>query len=373
MAAPTHRRHACGGAARGAARRGVRRAGVQRPIEIGPYLGAGGGVFVAEQDGRVFVLDEAGEASMLIDLRDRVDRRGNEEGLLSLALEPGFGEHGRFWVWYSPSGHVGGDRSTRLARFEADPSAVPPRADPSSEIAAIELQQPFSTHNGGAIRFGPDGMLYLGIGDGGSGGDPFRHGQQLGTLFGTVIRIDVRDASAETPYTIPRDNPWASGTSGRAEMWAFGFRNPWRMAFDPDGGQLWLGDVGGGLREEINVIFSGGNFGWNRLEGSLCAAGPGCDKSGRELPVAEYGRDLGCAVMGGVVYRGSAVPALRGQYLFADFCSRRVWAMPAAGGGGAFAEIALSPRPVVSFGVDADGEVYLLTFGGAALRIEAAQ
>ena len=342
----------------------------ERPIETGAYLGAGGGMFVAEQDGRVFALPDGGGVSLLIDLRDRVDRRGNEEGLLSLALEPGFREHGRFWVWYSPRGLAGGARATRLARFEADPAAVPPRADPSSELAALELRQPYSNHNGGAIRFGPDGMLYLGVGDGGAGGDPLGHGQDRTTLFGSVIRIDVRGASADAPYAIPPGNPFAGGAEGRPELWAYGLRNPWRMAFDPATGALWAGDVGQGDREEIDVIERGANYGWNRLEGSRCFEAGACDASDTAPPAAEYGRGLGCSVTGGVVYRGEAIPALAGRYLFADFCSGRVWAMPAAGG--AFAEIARSPRPVSSFGVDARGEVYLLTFGGPALRIEAA-
>ena len=342
----------------------------ERPVEAGAYLGAGGGMFVAEQDGRVFALPDGGGVSLLIDLRDRVDRRGNEEGLLSLALEPGFREHGRFWVWYSPRGLAGGARATRLARFEADPAAVPPRADPASELAALELRQPYSNHNGGAIRFGPDGMLYLGVGDGGAGGDPLGHGQDRTTLFGSVIRIDVRGASADAPYAIPPGNPFAGGAEGRAELWAYGLRNPWRMAFDPATGALWAGDVGQSDREEIDVIERGANYGWNRLEGSRCFEAEACDASDTAPPAAEYGRGLGCSVTGGVVYRGEAIPALAGRYLFADFCSGRVWAMPAAGG--AFAEIARSPRPVSSFGVDADGEVYLLTFGGPALRIEVA-
>ena len=345
----------------------------ERPVEAGAYPageGSGGGMFVAEQDGRVFVLpDAAGSgASLLIDLRGRVDRRGNEEGLLSLALEPGFGEHGRFWVWYSPDGRPRGDRSTRLSRFEADPAADPPRADPASELVALELRQPYSNHNGGAVRFGPDGMLYLGIGDGGSQGDPLGHGQNPATLFGSVIRIAVRGASAAAPYAIPPDNPFAGAEGGaRPEIWATGLRNPWRMAFDPATGALWAGDVGQGDREEIDVIERGGNYGWSLLEGSACLRADACGAPGLTPPVAEYGRGLGCSVTGGVVYRGAAIPALAGRYLFADYCSGRVWALPP--GGGAFAEIARSPRPVASFGVDARGEVYLLTFGGPALRI----
>lgn len=341
----------------------------ERPVEAGAW--PGGGMFVAEQDGRVFVLqDGGGAAALLIDLRDRVSRRSNEEGLLSLAPEPGFGEHGRFWVWYSRSGLPGGARATRLARFEAGPAAGPPRADPASELAALELRQPFPNHNGGAIRFGPGGMLYLGVGDGGASGDPLGHGQDRSTLFGSVIRIDVRGASADVPYAIPPDNPFADGADGRPEIWAWGLRNPWRMAFDPATGALWAGDVGQDAREEIDVIERGANYGWSRIEGSACFGGGACDASDTVLPVAEYGRELGCSVTGGVVYRGEAVPALAGRYLFADFCSGRVWALPARGG--AFAEIAVSPRPVSSFGVDAAGEVYLLTFGGPALRIEAA-
>ena len=344
-----------------------------RPIEIGTYpVGPVGpadrtapGVFVAEQDGYILVLHpDAGEAVELLDISDRVSRRGNEEGLLSVALDPRFDETGHLWVYYSPSGVP---RMSRLSRFTVDP-ADPLRVLPDSELVIIEVEQPYSNHNGGAIRFGPDGMLYLGYGDGGSGGDPRDHGQNLATLLGSLIRIDVRDASAEAPYAIPSDNPFVGVDGARPEIWAYGLRNPWRMAFDPETGALWVGDVGQREIEEIDRIERGDNYGWNRLEGTRCyEPSQGCDREGTVLPVAEYTHNLGCSVTGGVVYRGEAIPALAGHYLFSDFCSGRLWAFPLDGG--EVVEVAVSPRPVSSFGTDADGEVYVLTFGGAVLRI----
>ena len=344
-----------------------------RPIEIGTYpVGPVGpadrtapGVFVAEQDGYILVLHpDADEAVELLDISDRVSRRGNEEGLLSVALDPRFDETGHLWVYYSPSGVP---RMSRLSRFTVDP-ADPLRVLPDSELVIIEVEQPYSNHNGGAIRFGPDGMLYLGYGDGGSGGDPRDHGQNLATLLGSLIRIDVRDASAEAPYAIPSDNPFVGVDGARPEIWAYGLRNPWRMAFDPETGALWVGDVGQREIEEIDRIERGDNYGWNRLEGTRCyEPSQGCDREGTVLPVAEYTHNLGCSVTGGVVYRGEAIPALAGHYLFSDFCSGRLWAFPLDGG--EVVEVAVSPRPVSSFGTDADGEVYVLTFGGAVLRI----
>ncbi len=341
-----------------------------RPIEIGVYPvgpepGSAPGMFLAEQDGRILVLHpDADAAAELLDISDQVSRRGNEEGLLSVALDPRFDESGRLWVYYSASGVP---RMSRLARFTVDP-ADPLRVVPDSELVIIEVEQPYSNHNGGAIRFGPDGMLYLGYGDGGSGGDPRGHGQNLATLLGSVIRIDVRDASRAAPYAVPPDNPFVGVEGARTEIWAYGLRNPWRMAFDPETGALWAGDVGQGEIEEIDRVEAGGNYGWNRLEGTRCfSPREGCDPEGTVLPVAEYEHNLGCSVTGGVVYRGEAIPALAGHYLFSDFCSGRLWALPLDGG--EVVEIAVSPRPVSSFGTDADGEVYVLTFGGAVLRI----
>ena len=343
----------------------------ERPVEVGAYpVGPDGAtasaLFVAEQDGRVLVLDAgSGASAPLLDIRERVSRRGNEEGLLSVALDPDFAATGHLWVYYSASG---GPRMTRLSRFTVE-AGGPPRADPASELVILEVGQPFSNHNGGAVRFGPDGMLYLGLGDGGSAGDPRNHGQNLATLLGGVIRIDVRDASEAARYAVPADNPFVGIEGARPEIWAYGLRNPWRMTFDPVTGELWAGDVGQDAAEEIDVIERGGNHGWRVLEGTRCfEPREGCGRAGMTPPVAEYGHHLGCSVTGGVVYRGEAVPALAGHYLFADFCSGLVWALPP--GGGDAVEIAVSPRPVSSFGEDAAGEVYLLTFGGAALRIE---
>ena len=242
------------------------------PVELAVYpVGQepGSSLFVAGQDGRVVVLRDVlgggrprGE-ELLLDISGQVARRGEEEGLLSVAVDPLFTANGHLWVYYSAAGVP---RSTRLSRFTVDLAA-----DPGSELVIIEVEQPFPNHNGGAIRFGPDGMLYLGFGDGGSGGDPMAHAQNVATLLGSVIRIDVREASAAAPYAIPADNPFAGVGGAREEIWAFGLRNPWRMAFDREGGALWLGDVGQGAVEEIDVIERGANYGWNRLEGSRCS------------------------------------------------------------------------------------------------------
>ena len=338
----------------------------EQPIEIGVYPvgpagGTGPGAFVAEREGRILLLHPDGdEAAELLDITDRVSMAGNEEGLLSVALDLRFEETGHLWLYYSARG---APRVTRLSRFAVDP-ADPRRVDPRSELVVLEVNQPYSNHNGGSIRFGPGGMLYLGLGDGGLA----REAQNLGTLLGSVIRIDVREASAASPYAVPSDNPFVDAGDARPEIWAFGFRNPWRMAFDPATGVLWAGDVGRADIEEIDRVEAGGNYGWNRFEGTRCVSPRvGCDQEGTVLPAVEYGHHLGCSVTGGVVYRGKAIPTLAGHYLFSDFCRGQLWALPPDGG--EVVEIAVSPRSVASFGADADGEVFVLTFWGAVLRI----
>ena len=333
----------------------------RRPVELGGY--PGGRLFVAEQDGLVLLFDGDGSNErVLLDIRSLVSREGDEEGLLSIALDPAFEASGHVWAYYSVAG---GPRRTRLSRFTATADV----AGASSELVVLEAPQPFSNHNGGAIRFGPDGMLYLGFGDGGAGGDPFGNGQNPSTLLGAIIRIDVRAATAAAPYAVPADNPLLATPGARPEVWAYGFRNPWRMAFDPATGALWVGDVGQDAVEEIDVVERGGNYGWNRLEGDRCfEPARGCDASGTIAPVATYGREGGCSVTGGVVYRGPALPSLAGWYVYGDFCSGRVWAL-AADLSGEPVLIAQTGLAISSFGVDAESEVYVLSFDAPVMRI----
>jgi glucose/arabinose dehydrogenase len=335
-----------------------------RPVEIGPY--PGGRLFLAEQEGLVSLLATDGTTSgALLDIRPQVSRAGNEEGLLSVALDPGFPGRPYVYAYYSVAG---GQRRTRLARFEVASDV----AAPASEKIILEQAQPFENHNGGAIRFGPDGMLYLGLGDGGSGGDPFGNGQNLGTWLGKMLRIDVRVADVSTRYTVPADNPFIGTPGALPEIWAFGFRNPWRMAFDAGTGALWAGDVGQDTVEEIDVVRRGANYGWNRFEGDSCYRAP-CPSAGMVAPVATYRHSEGCSVSGGVVYRGRAVPSLVGWYLYADFCSGRVWGVNVDGGAAVQLLGSQSGRAIASWGTDAAGEVYALVHGGAVLRVTGAE
>lgn len=343
-----------------------------RPLEVGAY--PGGRFFVAEQGGLVhLVAADGSDRRVLLDVREHIDVDLGE-GLLSVALDPGFERNGHLWAYYFAAGEP--PRSV-LARFEV----VEDTADPATRLEVLVLPQPGYNQNGGAIRFGPDGMLYLGLGDGSAATDPFENGQNLGTLLGSVIRIDVSESSATEPYTVPPDNPFVGVEGARDEIWAYGFRNPWRMAFDPEDGALWLGDVGFIDNEEVNRVRRGANHGWNVAEGFGCLTpARECATAGMTPPVTAYGHDDGrCSVTGGVVYRGDALRALRGVYLFGDFCSGEVFALRPP------TEDAEPPigrtEPVVlvtgagllvSFGLDADGEVLVVDYvGGAIWRITA--
>ena len=332
-----------------------------RPIELGAL--PDGRLFVADQEGIVFVLEgDGGDEDVLLDIRPRVSRNGNEEGLLSVALDPRFESNRHLWVYYSRAN----PRRSVLSRFTVGPF----EADPVSELVVLEIAQPFSNHNGGAVRFGFDGMLYLGLGDGGAANDQLEAGQDLSTLLGKVIRIDVRNASAGTPYAVPADNPFAGEPGAEPEIWAYGLRNPWRMAFDPTTGVLWAGDVGQGAREEISVIRRGENYGWDIVEGDIChEPQSGCDTTGLTFPVAVYGHTSErCSVTGGVVYRGTEVPEIAGNYLYADFCTGELWAMPVDGSREPMI-VASGLGFVASFGLDAAGEVYVLRFGQPIARL----
>jgi len=294
-----------------------------------------------------------------LDIRDRViPSPAEEEGLLGLAFAPDFTTSGTFYVYYTTDN----PRHNRLSRFIAQGD----RADPGSERVMLDLPpKRFSNHNGGALAFGPDGYLYIGVGDGGGGGDPDGNAQNTGSLFGKILRIDV---SGET-YAIPPDNPFSQG-GGAPEVYAYGLRNPWRLSFDSKTGALWTADVGQNQWEEVDRIVRGGNYGWNVLEGNHCfQPSSGCGTAGLIAPRVEYSHEFGCAIIGGYVYRGQAMPELDGWYVYGDFCSGRVWAVNAESDSGAAIPIADTGASISSFALDASGELYLLTFDRGVLKL----
>jgi glucose/arabinose dehydrogenase len=318
---------------------------------------------LATKDGRVWELAGDGLVEMpLLDLRDRV-RDSGEQGLLGLAVHPD--DPGRWFVHYSAL-----DGDTVLSEFREDTGAF----DSSLERVLLRLDQPASNHNGGQLSFGPDGMLYLGLGDGGGADDRFGQGQRPDTLLATIVRIDPDGGD---PYGIPADNPFADGEGGAPEVWAFGLRNPWRFWFD--GPWLYIGDVGQNAFEEIDVVSAepaGYNFGWPITEGFHCfSPSSGCEVEGLTLPALEISHgDAGtCSVTGGVVYRGAAIPELEGHYLYSDFCGGYLrsfrWDGAAAVEPRDWTDQVGVPGQVVSFGVDPSGEVYVLTTD-AVYRIE---
>jgi glucose/arabinose dehydrogenase len=317
-------------------------------------------LYVAEKTGRVMAIrDSEVDPTPVLDLSEAVSL-GGEQGLLGLAFSP----DGRFlYVNYTD---VRGD--TRLVEYAMRDD----RAVPSSRRQLLFVDQPYDNHNGGDLVFGPDGYLYIGLGDGGSGGDPHGNAQSLGTLLGKMLRIDPRPAGGD-PYTIPPDNPFVDRAGARPEIWAYGLRNPWRYSFDRATGDLWIADVGQSAWEEIDRhpadAPSGANYGWNLVEGSHRYAGAPPD--GAIPPAYEYSHEAGgCVVIGGAVYRGTAIPALTGAYLFADLCRGELEALR-LGADGDVEHAMLGPTVpnVSSFGEDADGEIYVLSLGGGVYRL----
>ena len=324
-------------------------------------------LFVVEQEGRIytFVNDAAVEtATLFLDIRDRVNDAGNEEGLLSLAFHPNFQENGYFFVDYTTSD----PRRTIISRFALDASD-PSLGDPQSEVVLLEIGQPYSNHNGGQIAFGPDGYLYVGMGDGGSGGDPQGHGQDRSTLLGAILRLDIDGGGDENPYSIPPDNPFVDNSDGfREEIYAYGLRNPWRFSFDTLTGELWVADVGQNNWEEIDVVRSGGNYGWKTMEGAHCySPSSGCNQTGLEPPVWEYDHGTGYSITGGYVYRGSSVGGMYGAYIYGDYGSGRVWALHYDGVNATNEELFGTSLNIASFGVGHDDEIYVVAFNGDQL------
>lgn len=314
-----------------------------------------GRFFLTEQAGVVRVFQPGAAAEVFMDIRSKVLTDHNEEGLLGLAFDSGFRANGYFYLYYSANN----PRRNVLARFSVQPGDSS-RGDPNSETVLLELPKPFGNHNGGQLAFGPDGYLYLGPGDGGGAGDPFRNGQNTGALLGKILRIDVRRGS--NGYSIPPDNPFVGVDGSRGEVWAYGMRNPWRFSFDRATGELWVGDVGQNRWEEIDRVEKGRNYGWNVMEGFHCySPSSGCDQARLELPLAEYSHDDGCSVTGGYVYRGKAIASLQGAYIYGDFCSGRIWSLRRNGGQVEVKGLLDTNLQITSFAEDLQGEVYVLS------------
>ncbi|MBI2401463.1 MAG: PQQ-dependent sugar dehydrogenase [Gemmatimonadetes bacterium] len=338
-------------------------AGLTNPL----YLTAPPGdprLFVAEQPGRIrIVADESLLATPFLDITDRV-LDGGERGLLSVAFHPNYATNGYFYVDYTD---LSGDTRVERYRVSADPNL----ADQGSAKLILFVDQPYANHNGGLVLFGPDGMLYVGLGDGGSGGDPHGYGQNRGVLLGKVLRLDVDRGD---PYAIPADNPFLGVSGARGEIWAYGLRNPWRFAFDREAGLLYIADVGQNRQEEVDVApgSAGGlNYGWSVMEGDGCYGASTCDRSGLTLPVLTYARSGGnCSVIGGFAYRGEHMAALRGHFFYSDYCGGWVKSFRYDGSGAADQrDWSLTLGSVLSFGEDAAGELYVLSADGKVYRL----
>ncbi|RJP47357.1 MAG: glucose dehydrogenase [Anaerolineaceae bacterium] len=334
--------------------------GLVRPLDIQNAGDGSGRLFIVEQAGVIRILQNGALLETpFLDISERVDDDGNEQGLLGLAFHPGFAGNGFFYVNYT---EVGGD--TVIARFTATGDI----ADPNSEIRLLGVKQPFPNHNGGGLAFGPDGYLYIALGDGGSGGDPQGNGQNRNTLLGKILCIDVDNGE---PYAVPADNPFGS------EVFHYGLRNPFRFSFDGLTGDLWIGDVGQGAWEEIDFLPAGTpggiNFGWNRFEG-MHDYSAGDIPADYRPPLFEYSHDQGCSVTGGYVYRGS-MPEWQGVYFYGDFCSGKVWgALPRIISADAEESISTvlfeTGAQITTFGVDEAGEIYLADRNGNILRLD---
>jgi glucose/arabinose dehydrogenase len=347
-----------------------------RPLVITGAGDASNRLFVANQTGVVMAFDNdpnVEQMATFLDIRDRIHYRvpqENEEGLLGLAFHPKFKENGELFVYYTGAYEDEKERKSVISRFRVSKDD-PNRVDPATEEVIMTIGQPFWNHNGGTIIFGPDGYLYIGLGDGGKRADPFDNAQNLSTLLGSILRIDVDRRDEGLAYAIPPDNPFVGRDDARGEIWAYGLRNVWRMAFDPPTGLLWAADVGQDIWEEIDIIEKGGNYGWNLREGmhdfEPSGAPPAVEMTDLIEPLWEYHHDVGKSITGGNVYRGPSMAELEGAYLYADFVSGRIWALwydQETQRVTANRAIRETGPAVMTFGEDDDGETYFATQEG---------
>jgi glucose/arabinose dehydrogenase len=327
-------------------------------------------IFVVQQDGliRVFANDSAVSSnSTFLDISDKISSSSGEQGLLGLAFHPDYKENGYFFVDYTAPN----PRRTVVARYSVM-SGNSNKADSLSELKLLEIDQPFSNHNGGMLMFGKDGYLYIGMGDGGSGGDPYGNAQNLGVLLGKILRINVDSSSATTNYAIPPDNPFKGNTQGyREEIYAWGMRNPWRFSQDPVTDQIWVGDVGQDDWEEVDLLENGLNYGWRMMEGTHCYnPRTGCDQTGLTPPIKEYPHSSGdCSITGGYVYRGKIRPDFVGAYIYGDYCTGRIWMLRYQDGQVTTDSLLIqAPFEISSFGADQKNELYVCNYSGGTIH-----
>jgi len=336
------------------------------------HAGDGSGrIFLVSKAGRIWVVEDGDiRRTPFLDISDIVDSAQSERGLLSVAFDPDFANNGEFYVNFSSKQ---GDGDTVIARYRTEDFQA---ADPATGVEILRIDQPAANHNGGQLQFGPDGYLYIGMGDGGAAGDPWDNAENLQVLLGKMLRIKV---SGEETYAIPATNPFLGQDDVRPEIWAYGLRNPWRFSFDRATGDLYIADVGQNLWEEIDFQPAdspgGEHYGWNTMEGNHCFDPPeGCDTSGKVLPVWEYQHPEGCSVTGGYVYRGETFPQLQGIYFYADFCSGRIYALQRDANGGWQSQPVLETGlNIASFGEDEAGELYVLDLGGEVFHLVSAE
>ncbi len=362
-------------------------AGWDRPLYVAFHSTDKEHAYIVTQPGRVFVVPRDGlkkEQRVFLDLHDRVFLDNWEEGLLGFAFDPAYADNGFVYVYWSEkievqSGEMGNgkqaksNRQSVVSRFATKAGEGGRVVDIADELRVMVVFQPYGNHNGGTIEFGPDGMLYVVLGDGGAANDPFGNGQAKNTLLGKVLRIDVRGAVAAKPYAIPADNPFVGEEGARGEIWCYGMRNPWRITFDRATGDLWCGDVGQNRLEEVDRLVKGGNYGWNAMEASEVFK-LRKDRSvppGVIAPIAEYAHSEGLSITGGYVYRGTAIAALQGWFVYGDFMTLKMWACKEdrTGGQHAVVTLARAPQQVSSFAEEPEGELLLTGFDGKSGKV----
>jgi glucose/arabinose dehydrogenase len=338
--------------------------GLDNPVYV-TNSGSGSDLYVVEKTGKVKILENATtlRTAPFLDLAGGLDANG-ERGLLSIAFHPKYATNNLVYAYYTAQN---GDLT--ISRFTVNPATKVA----SSKLDMLVVAHPRGNHNGGQLQFGPDGFLYIGTGDGGGGGDPDKNGSNKQTLLGKMLRIDVDKNDPGLPYGIPDGNPFKT-SGGAKEVWAYGLRNPWRFSFDRSTGDLWIGDVGQGKFEEVNVTTKGSsaprNYGWNTTEGKSCYEATTCDKSGIDLPVLDYGRAAGdTSITGGYVYRGAASPKIAGKYMYADFSSGRIWSLIKSGDNVVNTLEIDTADNISSFGEGSDGELYVVALGGKVSRL----